>query len=50
MSHTAFVILAVLTLLGVPLAGAALVAFNHGTAQAERQTYVLEPSGVRAVD
>jgi hypothetical protein len=50
MGHTAFVILAILMLLSVPLAGAALLAFNHGAAQADRQTYVIEPGSMRAID
>ena len=42
MGRTAFVIFAFVMLASVPLAAAALLVF-HGAAQADRQTYVIEP-------
>ena len=42
MGRTAFVIFAVVMLASVPLALAAVLVF-HGAAQADRQTFVIEP-------
>jgi hypothetical protein len=49
MGRTAFVIFAFVMLASVPLAAAALLVF-HGAAQADRQTFVIEPRQPEAAD